>query len=139
MNKLLFIPLILFFFGVILLGYGIMIGEVTVGLAVFIPFIISRGFFGFLGITFLFLSMLSLFFIFPKLSWDQYQQNIPSEYEHEGFKSSSERKINGGGVIFLGPIPIVFGSNKKIARYMILTSIIILIIMLFYASLLLNE
>jgi len=33
------------------------------------------------------------------------------EEPHEGVESKS--KVSGGGVIVIGPIPIVFGSDKK--------------------------
>ncbi|MBS3777925.1 MAG: DUF131 domain-containing protein [Candidatus Thermoplasmatota archaeon] len=137
MNKHLFIPLILFILGLVFLGYGIFIGEISFGLAVFIPFIISSGVFGFAGIGCLFLSILSLFFILPRLTWNQYQQDSSLEYEDKSFSepTSSEKKTKIGGVIFLGPIPIVFGSNKKITKAMILVSIIILIIMLVFVML----
>lgn len=117
------LPLSLFVFGSIFLGYGLYIGEITVGLIVFIPFITSNGFYGFLGISCFFLSMLSLFFILPKI-----QQNIFHEPQFDDQTSTHTSKMRG--VIFIGPIPIVFGSNKKITKTMILVSIIILIIIL---------
>lgn len=137
MNKLWFIPLSLFVLGFVFLGIGIFIGEVTVGLAVFIPFVMSNGVFGFAGIGFLFLSMLSLFFILPRLTWTQYHHELRHDDEPYSFfeTTSSEKKTKMGGVIFLGPIPIVFGSNKKITKWMILVSIIILFIMLGYIML----
>ena len=129
MNKWFLIPMSLFLLGLFFLGYGIIIGEVTIGLAVFIPFIMSNGLFGFLGIICLILSMLSLFFIIPMISQNQIYQTFQTNHTIERAESSS-KKSKIGGVIFLGPIPIVFGSNKKITRSMILVSIIILIITL---------
>ncbi|MBS3749259.1 MAG: DUF131 domain-containing protein [Candidatus Thermoplasmatota archaeon] len=70
--------------------------------------------------------MISLFFILAHRSSIPYSNQ--SQRGYEGEHSSKKSKI--GGVIFLGPIPIVFGSDKKITRSMILVSIIILIIIL---------
>ena len=39
-------------------------------------------------------------------------------------------RTRGGGVIFIGPIPIVFGSDKGIAKWMIVVGVIIAVIML---------
>jgi len=139
MNKLFLIPLSLFFLGCVFVGYGIVIGEVSVGFAVFIPFIISTGLFGFFGIICIFLSMLSFFLVVSALSSNQYFQQSERDYESRTIHHSSDKKINAGGVIFIGPIPIIFGSNQKITRYMIIASIIILILIILYASLLLNE
>jgi uncharacterized protein (TIGR00304 family) len=138
MNKWLFLPISFFVLGLIFLVYGLLIDEVSVGIAVFIPFVMSDGLFGFFGIMCMFFSMISLFLILPKLSLGFYTGS-EADYEIKDLKSSSERKARIGGVIFLGPIPFIFGSNKKITKYMILASIIILILILLYASLLLNE
>jgi len=51
------------------------------------------------------------------------------------FKSSSkgEAKAEGGGVIIIGPIPIVFGSSQKVAKIVMILAIILLIVaILFY-------
>lgn len=138
MNKWLFLPIIFFIFGLFFLVYGSLIGEVRVGIVVFIPFFMSNGPFGFLGIMCLFFSLLSFFLIFPKLYLGSYHQ-AEDNYELKDSHFSSTEKLRTGGVIFLGPIPIIFGSNKRITRYMIIASIIILIVILIYASLLLNE
>jgi len=43
-------------------------------------------------------------------------------------------KVNGGGVIFIGPIPIVFGSDKRYAIIMILLAIVLMLLaMIFYS------
>ncbi len=139
MNKWLFLPISLFFLGILFLGYGLFIGEVTVGLIVFIPFVMSTGLLSFLGIICLFLGMLTFFFVASSLPWQKYQRPQDWQYEADSMQQSVEKNVETGGVIFIGPIPIVFGSNKKITKYMIIASIIILFFIVLYASLLLNE
>jgi uncharacterized protein (TIGR00304 family) len=41
----------------------------------------------------------------------------------------SKTEVRGGGVVFLGPIPLIFGTDKKSA---VTVSIIALILMLLY-------
>lgn len=41
-------------------------------------------------------------------------------------EGSSRRE--GGGVIFIGPIPIVFGSNRKISKVMLAIALIITVV-----------
>jgi len=51
------------------------------------------------------------------------------------FKSASkgEAKAEGGGVIIVGPIPIVFGSSQKVAKIVMILAIVLLIVtILFY-------
>ncbi len=42
---------------------------------------------------------------------------------------SSKGEVEGGGVIFIGPLPIVFGSNKRIAKWMVIAAILITIVL----------
>ncbi|AOL16999.1 TIGR00304 family protein [Sulfolobus sp. A20] len=56
---------------------------------------------------------------------------------YESRKSSNRQENNKqrtevGGVIFIGPIPIVFGSSKGIAKWMIILAIILFIIMVVF-------
>lgn len=138
MNKRILLSLIFFIIGLFFIGYGFLIDEVSIGLVVFFPFIIANSMVGFVGILFIIFSMLLLFF-FPlffvnsRYHIQKDEGNIfPKEYD-------PQKKVQSGGVIFIGPIPIVFGSNKKMTKYIIVISIIILIFYLLYASLLLNE
>lgn len=49
----------------------------------------------------------------------------------ESYSEKTELKIRGGGVIMLGPIPIIFGSDKESAK----TAIILAIILMFLSLL----
>ncbi|MCD6483252.1 MAG: DUF131 domain-containing protein [Candidatus Aenigmarchaeota archaeon] len=48
---------------------------------------------------------------------------------YEGFKRR-EVKVEGGGVVFIGPIPIVFGTNEKMVYVSIVIALMILIYIL---------
>ena len=50
---------------------------------------------------------------------------ITDEYDSEHQKKTS---VKGGGVVLIGPIPIIFGSNWKIAIVMIILAIILIIV-----------
>ncbi|QGA53442.1 DUF131 domain-containing protein [Sulfolobus sp. E5-1-F] len=51
----------------------------------------------------------------------------------EANKSSDrDQKTQVGGVIFIGPIPIVFGSSKGIAKWMLIVAIILFILMIIF-------
>ncbi|MEM0048919.1 MAG: DUF131 domain-containing protein [Candidatus Bathyarchaeia archaeon] len=41
-------------------------------------------------------------------------------------------RFRGGGLIMLGPIPIIFGSDKESVRLLILLSIILIVVMLVF-------
>jgi len=42
------------------------------------------------------------------------------------------REIKGGGVIFIGPIPIIFGTDKKMIGVALVSALIILLIAVFF-------
>ncbi|EZQ02091.1 MULTISPECIES: TIGR00304 family protein [Acidianus] len=59
---------------------------------------------------------------------------IYEAFRNRGEKEGEERKTEAGGIILIGPIPIIFGSSKKIEKWMVIIALIIVIIMvLFYA------
>lgn len=51
---------------------------------------------------------------------------------YEFFKNSEKSenaRTNAGGIIFIGPIPIIFGNSKKVEKWMIALALIITIIL----------
>ncbi len=47
--------------------------------------------------------------------------------------NQKEEKIKGGGVIFIGPVPVVFGSDKRFALIaMILAIVLMLLAIIFF-------
>jgi len=44
------------------------------------------------------------------------------------FKGLKEGKAEGGGVVIIGPIPIVFGTSQKIAGWLIVLAIVLVIL-----------
>jgi uncharacterized protein (TIGR00304 family) len=107
---------ILFF----LLGY--LNGEVEVGIFLIFPFIIGSGIFVLVGFFLIF------FAVFVSiLGFGRHIRDIDdSDINKDQYSISKKTSVKGGGVILIGPIPIVFGSNWKITvLLMILTTIII--------------
>ena len=45
-------------------------------------------------------------------------------------------RVKHGGFILIGPIPIVWGSTEKIAKYMLIAALIIMVIMIILAFIL---
>jgi len=44
-------------------------------------------------------------------------------------------KVRGGGVVMIGPVPIVFGTDKESARILILLGIVLMIVLLLFSLL----
>lgn len=43
-----------------------------------------------------------------------------------------EKKVKGGGVILIGPIPIVFGTDKKYVVLLMILAIVLMLLMLIF-------
>ncbi len=52
---------------------------------------------------------------------------------YEIFKATKEKKteVKGGGVVLIGPIPIIFGTDVESVKFVIILAIILLIVALF--------
>jgi len=48
-------------------------------------------------------------------------------------KFAEKAKVEGGGVIVIGPFPIAFGTNESIAKVMVIVGIIIALLFLLLA------
>jgi len=124
MNNLHKLSLISFIGGFIFFSIGAVTGEVEVGFFLIFPFLIGSGIFSTFGIILVFISI--LLFIFGFAFGRKY--NFNEQFERTG-KIKEKKTMRGGGVVLIGPIPIVFGSNWKIT---IIMMIIAVLIILFY-------
>jgi len=117
--------------GILLVIYGITSGEMQVALFLIFPVIYGTGIVGLISILLIFLGffLAFLFFaIFPHPIEEPYE---PMEIEQPQMEKKS--RIKGGGVVLIGPIPIVFGSDARMAIFaMVLAIIMILFILLFF-------
>ena len=59
-------------------------------------------------------------------------ENIPDfeRLSHEKPPGKAESKIKAGGVIMLGPVPIIFGSDKESAKTAAILAIILMLLSL---------
>jgi uncharacterized protein (TIGR00304 family) len=44
-------------------------------------------------------------------------------------------QVRGGGIVMIGPVPIVFGTDKESVRILILLGIVLMIVMLLFSLL----
>lgn len=71
--------------------------------------------------------LMLLFFLIGRRNDKMEEKRIPAQ-DLEGSKTTLE----GGGVIFIGPIPIIFGSDKRFAIIAILLAIVLMLLVLAY-------
>ena len=113
--------------GVAALAVGFAQGEASFSLFVIFPVITATGAWSALGIVLLIAGFFSIF-----LTWTS---GMPAERPPPTGPapgptlpaSAPPAQRRWGGVVFLGPVPVVFGSDAKIARWMIVVGVLLFI------------
>jgi uncharacterized protein (TIGR00304 family) len=90
---------------------GAFLGNVEIYLFLVFPIIKLNGIFGLIGILLLILGILLFFFS----NFSNYQQGRISGIEREREKVSVSK--DWGGIVFIGPVPIVFGNSSTRKRF----------------------
>ena len=125
MNRYHLLSLACLIIGIIFFALGVLYGDVKAGFIVVIPFLAGSGVYAFLGFIFVFIAV--LLFMFSYTGSGKYD-NLDIDEEHQPTKKTS---IKGGGVVLIGPIPIIFGSNWKITVLLIILAIILIVVSFF--------
>jgi uncharacterized protein (TIGR00304 family) len=123
MRRYLLVSLLLFVSGIALIIASVSNGEGQVGLFLIFPFIVTQGWIGAAGSLLIFLAIISMFIGF----WTSATQDSgQAPVEASSSTPATRTKKNFGGVVLIGPIPIVFGSDEKIAKSMLIIAMAIL-------------
>jgi uncharacterized protein (TIGR00304 family) len=120
MNKYRILSLICFISGIAFFAVGFYFGEIQGGIFVVFPFVAGSGIYALAGFILIFLAM--LLFIFGS-------GNIKTEETYD--ETTKKSSVKGGGVVLIGPIPIVFGSNWKIAIVLMIIATILILVSFF--------
>lgn len=113
---------ILFILGIFLIGASAFFGQGKIMLFFFIPVFYGAGIFAFLGILCIIASVLLMFYSITSFS------GIEEEY----LPVKQERKVKGGGIVFIGPVPIIFGSDTKVWYIMFILALIVIGMMILF-------
>ena len=117
--------------GFILITISMIQGESSSGVIIIFPFFYGSGILSFSGILCIILGFFMYTFSqFENLSrYDEYNK-IGHKDIH--YQTNIKKKIKGGGVVFIGPIPIIFGSDSKITIFIAIFALIIMIIAILF-------
>ncbi|MDH7509044.1 MAG: TIGR00304 family protein [Methanomassiliicoccales archaeon] len=117
--------------GILLVVYGIASGEMQVALFLIFPVIYGTGI---LSLISLLLIFIGFFLTFLSFAIPPERIEVPYEtMEMERPCSEEKPHVKGGGVVLIGPIPIIFGSDAKMAVIaMVLAIAMILLTLLLF-------
>lgn len=122
MNKI-SIPLICLITGIIFIIIAVLSGKASIAVFVVFPIVYGGGIFMLLGILFIFLSFILFFFI----PYEGY--TVSKRRKYHGWDEVRDKESSYGGVIFIGPIPIVFGKDESITTKMLYLALIIAVLL----------
>ena len=122
MRRWFLIALLLFASAIILMIVSVASGEGQVGLFLIFPFIVAWGPMAVVGSVLLFLAIVSFLIGFLR-SGEVVLKNAG------GADPVAKTGRKFGGVVMIGPIPIVFGSDRKIANWMLLAGVVLFTLM----------
>lgn len=121
MNRFHLLSIILVILGIVSFALGIYLGEIKTDILIIFPYLIGSGLTAFLGFIFIFIAVVIFMFgIFRNY-------NLYSR-QNDDIEPKKKISVKGGGLVLVGPIPIVFGSNLKITLAMIALAIVLIIV-----------
>jgi uncharacterized protein (TIGR00304 family) len=118
---------------------GVLSGSLHIGFFLLFPVIYGTGFTPLIAFILVIIAFMILFFI-PFSAYErepahyEYEEQPVQYVEREPPPLQQSREF--GGVIFIGPIPIVFGSSRRMTRYMIIAAAAVALLLSIYFLLL---
>lgn len=122
----------LFVGGVAALAVAFLQDQATLNLLLIFPIITASGPWAFLGILLIVAGFASAFFTWPSRGRALPEPSQPPAAMAPPGVPPSASSRRWGGVVFLGPIPIVFGSDAKVTRWMLLAGLILFVALLVF-------
>ncbi len=114
--------------GVLALAWGYVQGEASLNLFLIFPVITATGGWSALGILLLIAGFFAFFLTWPlAVSRNALMPAAPPPTAPPGEPSHAAPSRRWGGVVFLGPVPVVFGSDAKVAKWMILVGVLLFV------------
>jgi len=110
-----------FLAGVLTMAFAVSRGEANVYLVLVIPVIVGTGPLALLGVFLVFAGFLLTFLLWPSRLVAEPGDRGVSPVSPEGAPSARR----WGGVLFLGPIPVIFGSDPRMTRMMLLIGLVL--------------
>lgn len=138
MNRFLAIAILLLICGIALLGFSVAEGESSAGVFVVFPVLIGSGLWAFLGMMCI---MGALIFGFMGIGarfagFGDFDESEPRAQQKQGQGQGPRQRtgpaVRGGGVVLIGPLPIIFGSDTKLTIVLVILAIIMMVVMMFF-------
>jgi len=124
-----FLPVILLVSGAALLAISVITGGATLSLFIIFPIFTGSAPLFFVSVLLLIAGFFSLPMIFA--GGEEFFLSPHSGSANPQNAERDKSRIRAGGVIFIGPIPILVASDGRTAFYTMLVAVIVLVVLLF--------
>lgn len=121
MNNYQKLAVLSFIAGIVLIAISVLTKEGGFGIFIIFPFFYGIGIFAFLGG----LCLMVAFFLFYFGLFQKFEIDIEEE------KIEKETKTNYGGVVLIGPIPIIFGKDVRLTIILVVLAIVMMVVVFF--------
>ncbi len=128
MRTRLWIPVAIFVAGMALIAMAVATGEADLSLFIVFPVFSGSSVLFILG-TILVISSFIAGFLLMTMEFGQPEELAKTASERASI-SAPRPKVQYGGVVLLGPIPIAFGSDKRVALFMLVVGVILAVVVL---------
>ena len=116
--------------GLVALALGFLENQATLSLFVILPVVTATGPWSILGIVLMITGFL-LFFLTGSVPLESPPSTTPASPPSVApTPSSPPSSRRWGGVVFLGPIPVVFGSDPKVTQWMLILGVALFVALL---------
>ena len=133
-NGLLALSILMVVAGIALIIWAGLRGEAEFYLVIIIPVISGSGGVFAAGVLLFIFGVMLLFFAMSLRSVERYSDRPPQARQPTQAARTAEPAEGGGtqwgGVVFIGPIPITFGSGPKMGGLMVVAAIIMALLMI---------
>jgi len=126
MNTLRILSIFLIFISIIFIFIGIINKYIEVGLFLIFPFMVGSGIYAALSFIIMFIGLF-LFFLSFIYDFENVERIEIKNYENVDIDKN--KKTEYGGIILIGPIPIIFGNSEMNVKILIILTIVLMIIM----------
>ena len=124
----------LLFIGIILLITSYLSGQTQTGFILIFPFIIGTGLYALTGFICMLIAILIYFqkTLSHHINTQTKSTNFTETHEKDPFQKTSKKRFHTSGIVLIGPIPIIFGSNWKITLVLIIIALIFILTVVTY-------
>ena len=107
--------------GVLTMALAVTQGQANIYLVLVIPVIVGTGPLAFVGILLVFAGFLLTFLLWPS----RFVEDLENRDALPTSPEAAAPARRWGGVLFLGPIPVIFGSDPRMTRTMLLIGVVL--------------